>query len=158
MLYYSFRGEPQLYGNTVRFAVPTDVAQKLGADNHPLPVCGEVAGVPFRGVLRRAEDGGWLGLAPTEASDIATLADREVEINVALDDEPREATIPWELTEALGQNIGAEPAWGQLSEDDRASYSTYIDEESDPYKRWKRAVHAAGLVRHGKRLEMDEST
>jgi hypothetical protein len=138
-------------------AVPSEVASWLNAGAQPLPVCGEASGLAYRSVLWPDPDdkGQWyVELNPEISASGRFENGRQIRASIAFDEEPREASIPYELTETLGMAALAEHAWDKLSEADRAPYCEWVAAATDPHYRWHRAERAAVLVRRGEKLEM----
>ena len=139
------------------FSVPPDVVDWLKGATQPLPVCGVAAGLAYRGVMwpDHERDGAWfVDLSPELVASGRFENGKQIEVTIAFDEEPREAGIPYELTETLGMAALAERAWDKLSESERTPYCEWVAAAADPHQRWERAERAAVLVRRGEKLEM----
>jgi hypothetical protein len=161
MLYHSFEAPVSAAKDCLPcIAVQPDLAAKLGSTEQPLPVCGEAAGLAYRSVLWHdpVADQWLVELSPELAASGRFTNGRTVTMTIARDQEPREASIPYELTETLGMAALAERAWDKLSEAERAPYCEWVAAAVDPRQRWQRAERAAVLVRRGEKLEMQHHT
>lgn len=158
MLYRSFVTTVALPKDGLPYlAVPPEVASWLNADTQPLPVCGEAGGMAYRAVLwpEHNDGGNWFVELSLEIAASGRFENgKQINVSIAYDEEPREATIPYELTETLGMAALAERAWEKLSEAERAPYCEWVAAATDPKHRWQRAERAAVLVRKGEKLEL----
>jgi hypothetical protein len=149
MRYYEFSSRYVKGGQASFFTVPSDIAQQVAAGQDLAPVCGEANGLAYRSALRKADDT-WLVELSSDLVESGRF-DRGASITatMGLDIEPRESSIPYELTEALGKSVAAEKAWESLTDDERTPYCQWVGAIVEPHKRWERARRAAAMVRRG---------
>jgi hypothetical protein len=157
MIYHTFTTPVSCSKGKLPCFTVSSVTRELLADGEgPVAVCGEADGLAYRSVLWPESDGrNWfVELSPELAASGQFEDGKQIRVTMALDDEPREATIPYELTETLGMAALAERAWDKLSEAERIPYCEWVGAAVDPKERWQRAERAAVLVRKGEKLEM----
>jgi hypothetical protein len=153
MLYYTFETEVACADGHCYVTVPQAVRAHFPAGEH-LPVCGALNGYPYRGDVLRTGRGWRMTLQPVWLEGAHLQPGQRVELTMGYDDEPREAVIPWELTQSLGQHNLTDDKWAQLPEDQRMAFCLWVD-AADGRDRDKRAEKAAHLVLHGRQLELE---
>jgi hypothetical protein len=96
-----FRATLQLGGKTATgIEVPTEVVERLGAGKRP-PVRVTIKGHSYRTTIAPMGGRFMLPVSADNRTSAGVVAGDEVDIDVALDTEPREVSVPPDLAEAL---------------------------------------------------------
>ena len=134
-------------GGGAMIPLPFDAKEAFGKAR--APVRGTVAGEPFRSTV--AVYGGVSYLGVPKALRAAAGADvgDEVDVEVELDDTPREVEVPAPLVEALAADEAAAAAFGRLSYTHRREYARWIDEAKRDETRARRVSQAVEMLRAG---------
>jgi hypothetical protein len=143
-----FRGtiEAAGHGGAV-LKLPFDPKAALGRAR--APVRGTVGGAPFRSTVAIYGGVAYLGVAkPLRAAAGVEIGD-EVDVEIELDDAPREVEVPTELAELLERDPQAARAFDQLSYTHRREYARWIAEARRPETKLRRASKAAKMLRAG---------
>jgi len=129
--------------------VPFDAREAFGAAR--APVRGTVNGTPIRG--RLAVYGGVtvLGLR-REIREAAGIGPGDaVEVELELDDEPREVEVPAALRVALDGDADVRARFEALSFSHRREYAQWVGEAKREQTRVRRAAKAVDMLREGVR-------
>jgi len=153
---HAFRSKLVRFATLYCVDVPAAVSRAVGRARAPVVV--RVAeGAPFRATLQPSGEGRhrlFLNARVRAAADLK-LGDR-VALEVRVDREPREVSLPPDLWEALRAE-GVLGAWGALSPGKREHIVRWIEEaahETTREKRLARAVEEA-LAREEKRIDRE---
>ncbi|WP_448626165.1 YdeI/OmpD-associated family protein [Geodermatophilus sp. URMC 64] len=146
-----FRTTVELGGRTATgMRVPPEVVEALGAGKKP-PVRVTIGGHTYRSTV--ATRGG-VYLLPISAENRAgagVAAGDEVEVDVELDDAPREVTVPPDLADALAGDAAARAAFEALPYSHRQRHVLAIDGAKAPETRARRIDKALAMLREGRR-------
>ncbi|MFD2421100.1 YdeI/OmpD-associated family protein [Amycolatopsis pigmentata] len=145
-----FRATIQLSGKTATgIPVPPDVVTALDAGRRP-PVLVTVGGHTYRG--RVAVMGGQylVGLSAEHRAKAGVTAGEEVEVELALDTEPREISVPADLAEALSGDTEAKRFFDGLSYSNKRRVVMPIDDAKTAETRQRRLTKAVAALRAGK--------
>jgi Bacteriocin-protection, YdeI or OmpD-Associated/Domain of unknown function (DUF1905) len=126
-------------------AVPLDVPTIFGQVR--APVRGKVAGAPFRSRIVRYGDTYYLGLN-RELRDAAGVGVGDtVQVELELDDAPREVEPPAELRSALDAEPELRSFYDGLSFTHRKEYARWVGEAKREETRRRRAERSIELLR-----------
>lgn len=110
-----FRAVIELNGKTATgFEVPTDVVDALGAGKRP-PVRVTINGFTYRSTVAVMGGRYLVGVSAENRAGTGVSAGDEVDVDLALDDQPRQLTIPADLQQALDANPAARTRFEKLS-------------------------------------------
>ena len=130
--------------------VPFDPVEVFGRARAPVIVIinGHTA---FRTTLVSYGGRGWIGLRKAQLTDVGLRVDDDVTVSVDLDDTPRDADSPPELTAALAGNPAAGAAFSELPPSHRREYAQWVGEAKRADTRVRRATATAVTVLGGRR-------
>ena len=110
-----FRTTLELGGKTATgFAVPAEVVAALGRGKRP-PVVVQIGSYSYRSTVAAYGEVFMLPLAAEHREAIGAKAGDQIEVQLTLDTEPREVTVPADLAAALGAEPTADAAFKALS-------------------------------------------
>lgn len=133
-------------GNNTAIPVPEEILVGLGRGRRP-PVVVTVNGYTYRSTV--APYAGQL-LIPFSAAHRAAsglASGQELEVELVLDDEPREVAVPADLAAALDAAPEAAAYFHGLSYTNRRSFTTWIEDAKKPETRQARVEKAVQLLR-----------
>jgi hypothetical protein len=128
--------------------VPAEVVDGLGAGRRP-PVHVRIGGHHYRTTI--ASRGGvyLLSLSAENRAAAGVAAGEEVEVDVELDTDPREVTVPADLAAALDSDDAARRAFERLSYSHQLRHVLAIEEAKAPETRRRRVEKALEMLRSG---------
>jgi hypothetical protein len=128
--------------------VPAEVVDGLGAGRRP-PVHVRIGGHHYRTTI--ASRGGvyLLSLSAENRAAAGVAAGEEVEVDVELDTDPREVTVPADLAAALDSDDAARRAFERLSYSHQLRHVLAIEEAKTPETRRRRVEKALEMLRSG---------
>jgi Bacteriocin-protection, YdeI or OmpD-Associated/Domain of unknown function (DUF1905) len=129
--------------------VPLDVPARFGKVR--APVRGTVNGFPYRSTIMRYRDTYFLGLNREVREGAGVDAGDRIEVEMELDDVPREVDVPDELASALGVDPAARTAFESLSYTHRKEYARWVGEAKRDETRRRRVEKAIAMLRDGVR-------
>jgi len=144
-----FRTTIELGGKTATgFEVPPEVVTSLGSGKRPA-VCVTIGGHTYRSTV--APYGGvfMLQLSAENREQAGVAAGDEVEIELALDTEPREVTLPPDFAEALHGDVAAREAFNGLSYSNKRRIVLGIEDAKTAETRQRRIAKAIATLREG---------
>jgi hypothetical protein len=131
---------------TTGIPVPAGIVESLGAGKRP-PVRVTVNGYTYRTTIG-VMGGTFLLSVSAEVRDAAAVAGGDtVSVQLALDDAPREVTVPDELRKALARDAGARRAFEALSRSAKQRYTLPIEKAKAPETRMRNAEKAVAALR-----------
>jgi Bacteriocin-protection, YdeI or OmpD-Associated/Domain of unknown function (DUF1905) len=146
-----FRATIQLEGRTATgFAVPAEVVVALGRGKRP-PVTVTIAGHTYRSTVAAYGDVFMLPLAAEHREAAGVAAGDEVEVEVVLDEAPREVTVPDDLEAALAGEPEARAFFEGLSYSNRRWFVLSVEGAKSPETRRRRIDKALEMLREGRR-------
>jgi hypothetical protein len=125
-------------GHWVR--VPFDAKQRFGAARPP--VVARVGGVEYRSRLARYGGQTVLGIRKATLAEAGVGVGDSVEVELALDEQPRTVVLPPELESALAGSRPARAAYDALSFSHRREYAEWVASAKRPETRERRAAQA----------------
>jgi hypothetical protein len=110
-----FRAVIQLSGKTATgIEVPPEVMASLGTGKRP-PVRVTIAGHTYRSTVGSVGGKAMLPVSADNRAAAGVAAGSEVDVDIALDTEPREVSLPPDFGAALSGDEAAQQAFGRLS-------------------------------------------
>ena len=101
-------------GTTTGFEFPGAALEQLDGGKRP-KVAVTLGGFTWRSSIAPMGGSSWLGVSAAVRKETDAVAGQEYELDVVLDDAPREVVVPSELADALAQNPTAKAAFEKLS-------------------------------------------
>lgn len=146
-----FRTTVQLGGKTATgLPVPAEVVEALGAGRRPA-VRVTVGGYAYRSTVGSRDGVFLLPLSAAHREAAGVAAGDEVEVQVEVDDEPREVTVPPDLAAALDEDADARRAFDALPYSHRLRHVLAIEEAKTAATRQRRVATAVTMLREGRR-------
>jgi hypothetical protein len=145
-----FRATLDLAGKSATgITVPEDVLAALGSGRRP------AVRVTLRKHTFRTTVGTVDGLAKIPVSAVVraeagVAAGDELDVDIALDDQPREVSLPADLAGALDADPGARAFYDGLSYSKRNAYVVWVESAKKPETRERRVAEAAALLAAGR--------
>jgi hypothetical protein len=147
----NFRTTVELGGKTATgFEVPAQVVDALGVGKKP-PVAVTIGGHRYRSTVAVYGGRYFLPLSAENRTAAGVAAGDEVEVEVELDTEPREVTVPPDLAAGLEADDAARQAFERLSYSHRRRHVLAIEEAKTPETRERRVTKALEMLREGRR-------
>lgn len=141
-----YRTTLMLFGpNNTGIPVPEEVLASLGRGKRP-PVRATVNGYTYRTTVAPYSQ---MLLMPFNAQHRAATGLRggeEIEVDLVLDNEPRDVAVPSDLAAALAAEPAAATFFAGLSYTNRKSYVTWIEEAKRPETRAARLAKALEML------------
>jgi len=136
--------------NATGVAVPDDVVAALGAGRRP------AVRVTINDYVYRTSVGSVGGVAMISISAAvraatAVAAGEEIEVDVELDTEPREVSMPEDLAAALSDDTAATAFFNQLSVSHQSAYVLWIEAAKKDETRQRRVGEAVEMLRSGRK-------
>ena len=146
-----FRTTVELGGKTATgMPVPPQVVEALGAGKKP-PVRVTVGGHTYRSTVGSRNGVYLLPLSAENRAAAGVAAGDDVDVDVELDDQPRELAVPEDLVAALAQDDAARAEFERLSYSHRQRHVLAIEGAKAPETRARRVAKAVEMLREGKR-------
>jgi hypothetical protein len=146
----TFRTRVLLGGKTATgLQVPDDVVDGLGAGRRPA-VKVTIGGYTYRTTV--AARGG-IFLVPLSAENRAAAgvaAGDEVDVDIDLDTEPRDVSVPDDLAAAFKEDSQAREAFERMAFTHRNEYVRWIESAKRPETRQRRVADAVTALREGR--------
>jgi len=146
-----FRTTVELGGKTATgLRVPPEVVEALGAGRRP-PVRVTIGGHTYRSTV--ASRGGvyLLPLSAENRAGAGVAAGDEVEVDVELDDAPREVPVPDDLAAALAGDEAARTTFEALPFSHKQRHVLAVEDAKTPETRARRVEKAVAMLREGRR-------
>jgi len=132
---------------------PFDVAATFGTKGR-VPVAGTMNGFPFRNSLMPEGDGTHaMMVSKALQAGAGARAGDVVQVELDVDREAREVTVPPELATALAQDPAAQKAFASLAPSHRLEYAEWVGGAKKEETRLSRAEKAVGMVLERKRVK-----
>jgi len=143
-----FRATINLAGKTATgIQVPPDVVEGLGAGKKP-PVRVTIRGYTYRSTIAKRGDRYLVGVSAENRAGAGVAAGDEVDVEIELDTEPREVTVPADFADAL-DDADARRTFDALSYSRRKEFVRGIEDAKQPETRQRRITKAVGTLREG---------
>ena len=145
-----FHSVVQLGGKTATgIPVPEEVVTSLGSSKRP-PVRVTINGHTYRSTLASRGGQFMLPISAENRASAGVAAGDEVEVDIELDTEPREVTMPPDLTEALEREVETKRYFEGLSYSQRQRYVLPIEQAKTAETRQRRIGKALSMLREGR--------
>jgi hypothetical protein len=145
-----FQAEVQLGGKTATgIIVPPEVVEGLGAGKRP-PVRVTIGGHTYRSTIAPRGDVFKLGISASSREAAGVAAGDEVDVEIELDTEPREVTVPADFAHALDQEAPAKRFFDDLSYSQKQWFVLGIEEAKTAETRERRIGKAVERLREGR--------
>ena len=146
-----FRATVLLGGKTATgIEVPAEVVEALGSGKKPA-VRVTIGGHTYRSTVATRGGASLLPLSAENRTAAGVAADNEVDVDIVLDDQPREVTVPDDLAAALAGEDAARAEVGRLSFSHRLRHVLAIEGAKTEETRRRRVTKALEMLREGAR-------
>ena len=146
-----FRTTVELGGRTATgLRVPPEVVEALGAGRRP-PVRVTIGGHTYRSTVATRGGVYMVPLSADNRAGAGVAAGDEVEVDVELDDAPREVTVPDDLAGALAGDEAARTAFEALPYSHKQRHVLAVEDAKTPETRARRIEKAVAMLRDGRR-------
>lgn len=144
-----FRTTIELHGKTATgFEVPPDVVAALGSGKRPA-VHVTINGYTYRSTVAPYTGVFMLPLSAENREGAGVAAGDDVEVELELDTEPREVTVPPDFAEALHADVTAREFFNGLSYSTRRRIVLGIEDAKTAETRQRRIAKAITTLRQG---------
>jgi hypothetical protein len=145
-----FRATVQLNGKTATgIEVPDEVVAGLGQGQRP-PVRVTIGGYSYRTTVARMDGRFLVSLSAENRAAAGVAAGDEVEVDLEIDDAPREVEVPADLGAALGQDNAARTNFEALPYSHRKEWVRWVTEAKKPDTRATRITKTVQSLHEGK--------
>jgi hypothetical protein len=145
-----FRATLQLGGKTATgIQVPAEIVESLGSSKRPA-VRVTINGHTYRSTVAPMGGVYMLPVSAENCTSAGIAAGDEVEVDIELDTEPRELTIPPDFAEALDRDTEAKRFFEQLSYSRKRGYVLPIEQAKTTETRERRIAKAVSDLREGR--------
>jgi len=128
-------------GNNTGICVPDEVVEKLGAGKKP-PVTVTVNNYTYRNTIAVMGGKFMIGVSADIRNKTGIKGGDKVTVQLELDTQPREVTLPSDFEEALGKNPEAKKFFEQLSYSNKQRYVFPIG-QAKTKETWQRRIEKA---------------
>jgi hypothetical protein len=146
-----FRATIQLGGKTATgIGVPAEVVASLGPNKRP-PVRVTIKGHTYRSTVAPMGGGVFmLGVSAENREAAGVQAGDEVDVDIELDTEPREVTVPPDFADALDRDADAKRFFDGLSYSNRLRHVLSIEQARTAETRQRRIAKVVSTLREGR--------
>ncbi len=145
-----FRAKLLLAGKTATgFRVPPEIVEGLGAGKKP-PVRVTINGYTYRSTVAVMGGEFMLGVSAENRAGAGVAAGDEVEVNLELDSEPREVTVPPDLRQALDRDAVAKKFFDGLSYSHKRRFVLLVEGARTGETRQRRIAKVVSDLHTGK--------
>ena len=145
-----FRTTLQQEGRTATgFQVPADVVAALGKGKRP-PVRVTINGYTYRSTVAAYGDVYMLPLAAEHRAAAGVQAGDALDVDLELDEAPREVTVPEDLAAALAADVTAQATWDGLSYSNKRWHVLNVEGTKNEDTRRRRVEKAVAALREGR--------
>ena len=145
-----FRGKILLGGKTATgIRVPEKVVASLGPSKRP-PVRVTINGHTYRSSVASMGGQFMLGVSADVRKNAGVAAGDEVDVDIELDTEPREVTVPPDFTNALARDAKASRFFDGLSYSNKQRFVISIEGAKTAETRQRRIAKAISMLQEGR--------
>lgn len=126
--------------------VPAEIVAGLGPSKRPA-VRVTINGYTYRSSIASMGGRYMLGVSAETRERAGIAAGDEVDVDIELDTDPREATVPADFADALDRDANARRFFDGLSYSNKRRFLIPIDEAKTPETRERRIAKAVGTLR-----------
>jgi hypothetical protein len=146
-----FRTTIQLAGKTATgIQVPTEIIESLGAGKKPA-VRVTLRGHTYRTTVASRGDRYLVGVSAENRASAGVAAGDELDVEIELDTEPREITVPGDLADALAADSKAATFFESLTYSQKRWYVEPIEQAKKAETRERRLAKALDMLRQGRK-------
>lgn len=146
-----FRATVDLGGKTATgMVVPMEIVESLGPSRRP-PVRVTINGHTYRSSVVNMGGRFVLGVSAEVREGAGVVAGDEVDVDIELDTEPREVTVPADFAAAIDGDAVACQFFAGLSYSHKRWYVLWIESAKRAETREARIVKAVGMLREGRK-------
>jgi hypothetical protein len=141
-----FRTQIVLGGKTATgMEVPAEVVESLGAGKRP-PVRVTINGFTYRSTIAVMGGVYMVGVNAENRASTGVAAGDEVDVDIELDTEAREVTVPPDLAEALAADDGARRRFNEISYSNQRRHVLSVEQAKTPETRQRRIAKAVATL------------
>jgi hypothetical protein len=129
--------------------VPDEIIAALGTSKRP-PVRVTINGYTYRSTVAVMGGVFMVGVSAEVRKGASVAGGDEVDVDIELDSEPREVTVPPDFAEALDRDADARRFFDGLSYSNRRRYVLSIEDAKTAETRQRRIEKAIGMLREGR--------
>ena len=145
-----FRAVIELGGKTATgIRVPPEVVQSLGAGKRP-PVRVTIKGTTYRSSVAVIGGQYMVGVSAEVRERAGVAAGDEVDVDIELDTQPREVSVPPDFAAALDRDPAARQFFDGLSYSNKRRFVMPIEDAKTPETRQRRIEKTISKLREGK--------
>jgi len=145
-----FRATIRLGGKTATgIQVPAEIMESLGSSRRP-PVRVTINGHTYRSTVAVMGGQFMLPVSAEQRENAGVAAGDEVDVDIELDTEPREVTVPPDLAEALDGDADAKRFFDGLSYSHKRRHVLAIEDAKTAETRQRRVAKAVSMLREGR--------
>jgi hypothetical protein len=146
-----FHATIELHGKTATgIRVPAEVVESLGAGRKPA-VLVTIGGYTYRSTVATRGDRYLVGVSAENRVGAGVATGDEVDVEMELDTEPREITMPPDLAEALDADAQGRQFFDGLSYSQKRWYVEPIDQAKKAETRERRVAKAVEMLKAGRK-------
>jgi len=146
-----FRATLQSNGKTATgIRVPPEVVAALGPSKKPA-VRVTIAGHTYRSTIATRSGVFLLGVSAENRTAAGVAAGDDLDVDLELDTEPREVTVPPDLADALAGDAQARRFFDTLTHSQKQWYVLPIEQAKAPETRERRVAKAIAMLREGRK-------
>ena len=135
-------------GNTTGILIPDEVIAALGAGKRP-KVRAAINGYAWRTSIAPMSGEFWLGVSAEVRGKAGVAGDDEVELELEVDDAPREVEVPADFAAALAEHPAEQATFEKLSYSHKRQHVLAIEAAKTPETRARRIEGALKALREG---------
>ena len=145
-----FRATIDLHGTTATgVQVPGEIVEALGSGKRP-PVRVTINGYSYRSTVAVMGGEYLIGVSAENRAGARVAAGDEVDIDIELDTEPREVTVPADFAAALDEEPAARQTFERLSYSNRSWHVLSIQGAKTDETRQRRITKSIEALREGR--------
>ena len=130
--------------------VPDEVIAALGPGRRP-PARVTVNGYTYRTTVASMKGAFMFSVSADVRKNAGVSGGDEVDVDIELDNEPREVAVPADLQAALGADPEAGAFFDSLSYSHKSAYVLWIDSAKKDETRQRRIPEAVGMLKEGRK-------
>jgi hypothetical protein len=146
-----FQAELLLAGKTATgIEIPPEVVESLGAGKKP-PLAVTINGHTYRSTVASRSGRFLVGVSAENRAAADVAAGDKIEVELELDDKPREVRVPDDLAAALDRDAKAKSFFEELTYSQKKWYVLPIEEAKKQETRERRLDKALQMLREGRK-------
>lgn len=141
----------QTGGTTTGIRVPEEVLEALGGGRRPRVVVTLDGGHTHRTTIGTHDGAPFIPVSSAVRGEAGVAGGQQVEVEVVIDDAPREVEVPDDLGAALAADDGARAWFEQLTDSQRKGFVTSVTSAKQPETRQRRVARAVEALTAGQK-------